>query len=99
MDRARPGKHPSKPQAIELGIAMVTLFNLDPKQGMAVPVRRQGIELAWAAVGAIAMGELSALDRPHRLRHGHLLSGILPDWAAIAPASAILSGEVTRIRI
>jgi hypothetical protein len=92
MDRARPGIHPSKPQAIELGIAMVALFDLDANHEMAVPVRRPGIELAWAAVGAIAMGELSAFDRPYRLRHGYLLSSIF--FAALGRYCSGLSNSV-----
>jgi hypothetical protein len=77
MDSTGPGKNPSKPEAVKLGIAMVPFFDLDADHRVAVPVGRQGIELAWAAVGAIAMGELSALNRPYRLRHSHLLSCML----------------------
>src|SRR5262245_54343938 len=79
---------------------MMPFFDLDTKQGAAIPMRRQGIELARAAIGAIAMGKFPALDRPNRLRHWaspHRRTG----WLSPPPPEPehFRLGELTRIRV
>jgi hypothetical protein len=44
----------------------------DANDGLAVTVRRQGVELTWATVRAIAMRKIFPLDHPFDLRHGSL---------------------------
>ena len=51
-------------QAIQTRVTMVALFNINPKDGMAVVMRRSRVELARAAIGAVAVNELSAAYCP-----------------------------------
>jgi hypothetical protein len=53
----------------------------------------QGIELARAAIGAIAMGKFPPLDRPYRLRHWHLLTGVLVGFPRHSPNRSISGWE------
>src|SRR5436305_12240156 len=73
MDGPGPRQDRDGPQPLESGRAVVSLVDLEPDHGAAVPICRQGVELAGATVGAIAIAELSALDPPARVRHGNLL--------------------------
>src|SRR5687768_10076801 len=52
VDRARPLIYPANTQTIELHIAVVALFDLNRHRGLAVPVRRQRIELTRTPIGA-----------------------------------------------
>src|SRR5262249_25964579 len=65
MNRTRPCEYTGKSKTIKLRVAMMALIDLHANHRLAVPVRRQRIEL-WAAISTTAMGELPALDHPYR---------------------------------
>ena len=48
---------------------MVTLLDLHARYRLAMTVRRQSVELAGAAVGAVAVDELTSVNRPVRVDH------------------------------
>src|SRR5262245_40222581 len=75
VDRTRPAEDSDELQAIELGRAVMTLLDLEAADRLAMSVRRQSVELAGAAVGAVAVDELTSLDGPFGVRHGRLLTG------------------------
>src|SRR5262249_59041281 len=52
VDRARPAEDAYEPQPVQLGPAMLAVIDLEAADGLAMPVRRQSIELTGAAVGA-----------------------------------------------
>jgi hypothetical protein len=55
MDRARPLKDPTELQPIELSVSVMSLVDDDADDGLAMALRRQGVKLAWATVGTIAV--------------------------------------------
>src|SRR5262249_29517739 len=74
VDRARPAEDPYEFQAIEPGRSVVTLLDLEAANGLAISMRWQSVELAGAAVGAVAVDELTPFDRPFGIRHARLLT-------------------------
>jgi hypothetical protein len=48
MDRARPGKHTSKLEPVELGVAMITLINYDSDDRFTLALSRKSVELTRA---------------------------------------------------
>src|SRR5437868_10360541 len=64
MDRPGPGEHAGEAQAIERRLAMVALVDLNADHRLAIAVRRQRIELAGAAIGAVAIGEFTPFEFP-----------------------------------
>src|SRR5262249_57465801 len=71
VDRTRPAEDSDELQAIELGRAVMTLLDLEAADRLAVSVRRQSVELTGTAVGTVAVDELTSLDGPSGVRHGH----------------------------
>src|SRR5579863_551462 len=69
MDRSRILVYAGDPQPVELRAAVKALIDLNSYYGPAVAVGRQGVELTRTTVGAIAVREFAAVDRP--LRFGH----------------------------
>src|SRR5262249_12456635 len=64
MDRSWPGKHCDCSKSIESCAAMVSLFDIEADDRLAVAMRWQSVELTRAPVGAIAVGERTCLDCP-----------------------------------
>src|SRR5437016_14299233 len=60
-------------------------LDLEPADRLAISMCRQSIELAGAAVGAIAVNELTSLDGPFGVRHGRLLTGTLGEVQSTQP--------------
>src|SRR6476661_4111458 len=48
---------------------MVTLLDLHARYRLAMTVRRQSVELAGSAVGAVAVDKLTSVNRPVRVDH------------------------------
>jgi|tagenome__1003787_1003787.scaffolds.fasta_scaffold20701267_2 hypothetical protein len=69
VDGPRPCEDASCCQAVEAGVAMMAVNDLEGRQRLAFAVRRQRIELARTAVGAIAIDELARPDLPFDIRH------------------------------
>src|SRR5690606_36218698 len=83
VDRAGPGHHHGDREAREVGFAVVAFLDVDAGYGPAMAVRGARVELAWAAVGAVAVDELAPLDEPCRCwcGRGHGLSpGLSPAY-------------------
>ncbi len=72
MDCAGPSENTGGFQAVEFGGAVMACVDLDSGDRTAMPVRRQAVELARTAVGAIAVRELTCSDRPIDVGHGIL---------------------------
>jgi hypothetical protein len=70
VDGAGPTKDAGKSNTVQLGVAVIALIDLHADNSLAKSVRWEGIELARAAVGAIAVGKLAGLYHPFRIRHG-----------------------------
>jgi hypothetical protein len=49
---------------------MVSLFDVTAEHGMTVSVSRQGVKLARAAIGAVAIIEFPSFKHPLDVRHG-----------------------------
>jgi hypothetical protein len=81
VNRSGPLVDRRDPQAIELGVAMMSLVDLDAGDGMAMALVGQSVELAIAAIGARAIDEFAPLEFPHR--HGclHPFEDALPTTA------------------
>jgi hypothetical protein len=71
MDRARPVPHNGGAKTVQLHIAKMSLGDLIAGDRLAESLIRQGIELATAAIGAVAIDELSRLHGPFH-RHDFL---------------------------
>ncbi len=69
MDRSRPGDDQADAQAGQVGVVMMTLFDVDRGNGLTMSMRRQRIELAGTTIGAIAVDKFLAHDGPAR-SHG-----------------------------
>src|SRR5262249_18075204 len=72
MDGAGPAQDADEPESVEFGRAVMPALDLVPCDRMAVSVRRQPVELAGTAIGAVAVDELTPLDGPFGVRHGRL---------------------------
>jgi hypothetical protein len=70
VDGAGPTEDAGKSKTVQFGVAVIALIDLHADNSLAKPVRWEGIELARAAVGAIAVGKLAGLYHPFRIRHG-----------------------------
>src|SRR6185436_1454667 len=68
VDGPRPLKDAAQCEAVQLHVAIVAFLDAESSGGLAVAVRRQGIELARTAVRAVAVDEFRRLDFPGR--HG-----------------------------
>jgi len=79
MNGARPAEYSYELEAIELGRAVMTLLDFEPSDGLAMSVRRQSVELAGTAVGAVAINELTSLDGSFGVRYGPLLTKTLAE--------------------
>src|SRR5260221_12433874 len=68
----RPGvfEDGGHPQTVEPGWAVMSPVDFNAKHRPAVAVGGQAVELAGAAVGAIAVRKLTALEGPLGLGHG-----------------------------
>jgi hypothetical protein len=64
MYSARPAYDSRDPQSIQRGVTVIALIDIDRKDRMAIVMRRSGVELARAAIGAIAVNEFSSTDCP-----------------------------------
>src|SRR6185312_11076888 len=64
MDRSRPLHHGDGLQAVQLHLAEVAFLDGEAADGLAEAVRRQRIELAPAAIGAVAGDQLVGLNIP-----------------------------------
>src|SRR5262249_1162495 len=91
--RAWPAEDSHELQAVELGRAVVTLLDLESPDRLAMSVRGQSVELAGAAVGAIAVDELTPLDRPLGIRHGRLLADAPRSCTAPLPNKMLASAH------
>src|SRR5205823_8300350 len=69
MDRPRPGKDAGKAQTVERGFPVMAGVDLHADHRLAIAMRRQRIELAGAAISAIAVGEFTPFEHPF----GHLI--------------------------
>jgi hypothetical protein len=58
VNRTRPAEDSHELQAVKLGRSVMTLLDLEAADRLAMSVRGQSIELAGAAVGAVAIDEL-----------------------------------------
>ena len=67
----------------------MTLIDLLSAHRLAMPVRRQSVELTGAAVGAVTIDELTSLDGPFGVRHGRLLRGTLGKAVSTEPRSKL----------
>jgi hypothetical protein len=73
MNSARPTEDSDELQTIKFRRAMVTLLNLHARYRPAMTMSGQSVELARAAVGAVAVDELTSVNRPVRVDHLHHL--------------------------
>jgi hypothetical protein len=64
MDRPGPLEDPGAVQAIELHVAVVAFVDRDTGDRLAIPVRRQRVELAGTTVRTTAVDELARFDFP-----------------------------------
>src|SRR6187397_727761 len=64
MDRTRPAEDACASQPVEPRRAVKALLNVEDSQTPAVAVSWQSVELARAAIIAIAVAELTPLDLP-----------------------------------
>jgi hypothetical protein len=64
MDRTGPAEDARASEPVKPRRAVKALLNVEDRQAPAVAVRRQGVELARAAIIAIAVAELAPLDLP-----------------------------------
>ena len=64
VNGARPGENAAEFQAVEFCLAVIAFVDRDPDDGLAVSMRRQGVKLARAAIGAIAMRKIPSFDSP-----------------------------------
>src|SRR6478752_4598875 len=69
MNSARPAENGDELQTVKFRHSMVTLLDLHPRHRLAMSVSRQSVELAGAAVGAVAVDELTSVNRPVRVDH------------------------------
>src|SRR5262249_32722775 len=69
MNSARPAEDADEFQTIKFRYAMVTPLNFHARYRPAMTVSRQSVELARAAVGAVAVDELASVNRPVRVDH------------------------------
>jgi len=66
MDRPGPAKDAARTESVEPRRAVITLLDVEHGKAMAMAMGRQRVELAGAAIVAIAVTELLALDFPWR---------------------------------
>src|SRR5438552_3176693 len=64
VNGTRPAKDARCPQPVEPRGAVEALLDVEHCETAAVSVRRQGVELARTAIGAVAVAELAAFDLP-----------------------------------
>src|SRR5262249_28396317 len=93
VDRAWPAEDSHEFQAVELGRAVVTLLDLKSPDRLAMSVRGQSIELAGAAVGAIAVDELTPFVHPLGILHGCLLYNARRSCTAPLPSKMLASAR------
>src|SRR6478672_12865547 len=72
MNSARPAENGDELQTVKFRVSVVTLLYLHPRHRLAMSVSRQSVELAGAAVGAVAVDELTSVNRPVRVDHPRL---------------------------
>src|SRR5262249_7354245 len=77
MNGARPTEDSDEVQTIKFRRSVVTLFNFHARYRPAMTMSGQSVELARAAVGAVAVDELTSVNRPVRVDHLRLLIEIL----------------------
>src|SRR2546430_12766855 len=73
----RPAEDSHELQPIERGRPVMAALDLEPAHRLAMAVCGQSVELAGAAIGAVAVDELTPLDCPLCVRHGRPLTGML----------------------
>src|ERR1022692_4996839 len=73
--RAGPAVYRGCAQAVKLYVAEMPFLYLVSNGRAAAAVRRQRVELAWAAIRAVAVGELLAVNLPVDVCHGLLREG------------------------
>jgi hypothetical protein len=76
VDGTRPFEDRSKPQAVENGLTMMTLIDLDARNGMTMALVGQRIELTVAAILSGAINEFASLDLPRS-------HAVLPDFEVL----------------
>src|SRR5207248_3939315 len=69
VDRTRPGIKVERAKAVQADIAEIAFVDLERHHRAAVAVLRQRVELAGAAVVAVAIDEMRTFDAPGRRGH------------------------------
>ena len=88
--RAGPAENPDEPQSIELGAAVMAALDFHASNRLAGSVCRHGVELARAAISAIAVDEFARLHCPFDVGHG------IPPLAALMLRERNIRIEGTR---
>src|SRR5205823_1653572 len=73
VDRARPGVEVERAEAVQADVAEMAFIDAERHHRAAITVLRQGVELAGAAVIAVAVDEMRTFDAPRGLGHRVLL--------------------------
>jgi hypothetical protein len=91
MDGAGPTEDAGRAQTVEPRRAVKALLDVEYRQPAAMPVRRQRVELAGAAIVAIAVAEFPPLDLPR----DHLSTSLIepPGTAILEEAGAIMAEQ------
>ena len=71
MDRPRPGEDSGPVQSIELHLAEMPFVDPHGDAGLAIALRRQGIELTGTTIGAVTGRDFGTANQP--VDHGILL--------------------------
>src|ERR1700687_1302295 len=90
MPRSRPRIQCRRAQSVELDLCELTRLELESYCCATIPIRGKGIELAGAAVGAVAVGQLLSFDVPF----DHDL--FLYDFSRTRPIMTIPAQRATR---
>jgi hypothetical protein len=69
VNGAGPAENACDAQTIKSGVAVESFVDLDAHHRLAETIGRQCIELARAAIGAIAVREFAAMNGPLGIRH------------------------------
>src|SRR5262249_286030 len=96
---SRPAEDADKTQTVQPRLAVMALIDLHCRDREAVAIGRQGVELARAAIAAIAIYEFTGLDGPIDIGHGSLPNVGPSRGRHAAPTSLSAQRDYTRIKL